>query len=1259
MAMGCYSLLCGQYSPRRVTSFLLVSASLLFSHNGVAGEISPYTPEVLRQAYLDSADALAQNDPDAFERLGMYFTVGLNQSADRFSQSANDFDSLLGRNYLLNPQNLAISALPGDLSQRTLNYDYEQGNFRDYLSYYLYALTSYDAESIRVLNALAAEIASRLPTAQITPYQEPGIAINVKAELNAGRDWNTISRNWDQHAASWKTPEAQTNWGLEKTGAYYAYALGITGKGVNVGVLDSGILLTHNEFQGNNAEGNSRIQAVTASGVYYTTHPAYSTEEDEHGVPIRIGEFQQGEAFTLSGVYDPAINDAHGTEMSGVLAASRDGTGMHGVAFNANLFVANTGGTDDNRFQGSRDLDYNAFKASFDVLAAHHVILVNQSWGQDSRDEVENDFGDISANSADKLAAMKAAFRPFWDAVQAGHKTWLDAMVDAGRKYSFVQVVSASNNSLGANPATNANLPWFYPELESRWLSVSGLDQTHAQVYNQCGSAKWWCIMGASGMPSTSLSGGYTPNANGTSASAPNISGAMALIAERFSYLSPTEIRNVLLTTSTLQLADNPEQLPGPGSEDGLRTYDYLQPVHNAPAGTPQVPNDFGWGIPDLKKAMQGPGQLLGSLTADLPAGLRDIWANDISDDAIRARRAENEAEQQAWRQTKRQNGWENGLPDDASADDEFEYEVGMNRQRAAQDLALDALSGKNYVGSLIKLGDGELILSGNNTWQGSTWVRGGMLSVDGTLQHSAVTVDASGVGTVSEITGVMTTSGGVLAGTGYLQQVTVNGGGTLSPGHSIGVMHTGDITFNPGSLYRVEVNASGQSDSIQSSGQARLNGGTVAVALENRPNLLSQQEVTTLLGQRYTILSATDRITGQFSTVIPQYLFLGTALSYDHDALSLAVGRNARSFASVATTHNTRGVALAAEALPTGHPVQESILQLSAPTEAQRAFRQLSGQIHADIAATLINDSRYLRDTLYDRLRQADDESVASDIKTASGNGSWAKLLGAWDHASADGNASAYHASTWGVLFGFDTPLSETARVGIATGYTRTQLDGTDSASANSDNFPLALYGSQRIGNTTLRTGAAWTWHRIDTSRSVVYGMESGQQNARYNARTAQFFADVGYGLETVWLTLEPFANLSYISYQNQGFHERGNAAVLYASRQNNEATLSTLGMRADKIWGLTKTVALKVGGELGWLHQYGFTEREMRQRFTQNGQGFDTRSVPASRDGATLRARAELNIGPNASVALGYSGLLSNNNQDNSVDARLSWRF
>ena len=134
--------------------------------------------------------------------------------------------------------------------------------------------------------------------------------------------------------------------------------------------------------------------------------------------------------------------------------------------------------------------------------------------------------------------------------------------------------------------------------------------------------------------------------------------------------------------------------------------------------------------------------------------------------------------------------------------------------------------------------------------------------------------------------------------------------------------------------------------------------------------------------------------MSGQFDAVAPNYLFLGTGLSYQPTGVTLSVGRNGTSFASVAQTPNERAVAAAADALAAGNPVYESVLNSGTAGEARQAFRQLSGQIHADIASALVNDSRYLREALNGRLRQAEGLASSSAIKADEG-GAWRSCWG------------------------------------------------------------------------------------------------------------------------------------------------------------------------------------------------------------------------------------------------------------------------
>ncbi|PJK13120.1 hypothetical protein CO614_01755, partial [Lysobacteraceae bacterium NML120232] len=66
-------------------------------------------------------------------------------------------------------------------------------------------------------------------------------------------------------ADSWKTDEFMQDWGLEAMNAHHAYARGLTGNGIRVGIFDSGVGLDHPEFAGRDHQG-LKIGELLADG---------------------------------------------------------------------------------------------------------------------------------------------------------------------------------------------------------------------------------------------------------------------------------------------------------------------------------------------------------------------------------------------------------------------------------------------------------------------------------------------------------------------------------------------------------------------------------------------------------------------------------------------------------------------------------------------------------------------------------------------------------------------------------------------------------------------------------------------------------------------------------------------------------------------------------------------------------------------------------------------------------------------------------
>src|SRR5690606_26077215 len=241
---------------------------------------------------------------------------------------------------------------------------------------------------------------------------------------------------------------------------------------------------------------------------------------------------------------------------------------------------------------------------------------------------------------------------------------------------------------------------------------------------------------------------------------------------------------------------------------------------------------------------------------------------------------------------------------------------------------------------------------------------------------------------------------------------------------NSIGTLHVGNVGFNPGSIYQVEVNAAGQSDQIVASGAATINGGSVQVLAE-AGNYAPQTQ--------YTILTASGGRTGLFSGVSSNLAFLDPSLSYDANNAYLTLVRNEAAFASVGRTRNQIATAGRVNSLEAGNAVYDTVLGLSAD-QARNAFDQLSGEIQASAQTAMMEDSRYVRNAANGRLRSAIGAAGASRATVAAygANGQpgqvaathagplfWSTAYGSWGKTDGDGNAAGLDRSSNGLLIG------------------------------------------------------------------------------------------------------------------------------------------------------------------------------------------------------------------------------------------------
>lgn len=267
----------------------------------------------------------------------------------------------------------------------------------------------------------------------------------------------------------------------------------------------------------------------------------------------------------------------------------------------------------------------------------------------------------------------------------------------------------------------------------------------------------------------------------------------------------------------------------------------------------------------------------------------------------------------------------------------------------------------------------------------------------------------------------------------------------------------------------------------------------------------------------------------------------------------------------------------------------------------------------------------------------------------------SWAQGYGNWGRSNGDGNAARLDRDAAGFVIGLDAALGANWRLGVAGGYTRTDLRIPARASAaNADQVQVLAYAGAAYGPVRIRIGGGYAHAAIATARSAGFPGFSDSPSASYDGSVVQGFGELAYDLNAGRGSIEPFAGVNAANARTGGFTERGGAAALTGDRASETIVQSVVGLRAST----AATAPVSFNALIAWTHDYGNLTPQSMLRFAGQA-SFPIAGTPLARDGASVDLGLTWHVTTRLSLAATYSGVFGDGVRDHAAKGGLQLTF
>ncbi|WP_455045492.1 autotransporter domain-containing protein [Leptotrichia trevisanii] len=540
----------------------------------------------------------------------------------------------------------------------------------------------------------------------------------------------------------------------------------------------------------------------------------------------------------------------------------------------------------------------------------------------------------------------------------------------------------------------------------------------------------------------------------------------------------------------------------------------------------------------------------------------------------------------------------------------------------------------------LIKDGSGTLILSGSNSYYGSTKIKNGTLELYST-NTSNITIKSPGTLVLTPTTVIGTTS--------YPKDVK-NEGGTLENRGS-GAVITGNYEATAGSVTKAQIGSK-----LIVKGTVNLNGGNATLQTLSNGRYITAKPLSS------TVIEAEKGINGSFDKVETPELINGAVETADNKVNVKLSRKNMVDYVEKIAESDEMQKNTAENLETAFQKLDQNIengtagnvaqferkaAKLQALTSSNRAavLDSLSGQIYASAQALTFQHSQTVNKDLSNRL------VMLGTLDNVGDNfGLWISGFGANGKLKQDGYGKG-DTKVAGGQVGVDKQFGENLILGTALSYSKADVKfDRYGGKSDANNFGVSLYG--RLGNKNVpfylqgRFGIGFV--DSDVERDIILSNNDfTRAKINHNDKVYSGYLETGYDIknDNGDFVVTPFVGLTHDTVVRGSFSEEKSQFGLTADKKNYNQTAALLGLRVGKAvnWnGGSKTTFQ------GYVtHQRAFNDQDLSfdARYTGlPGATFKVKGIGLSKN------RTWVGVGALTEVNSGFGWYV---NYDGSIDS------